>query len=73
MGAIVFILFCLLIAACLAVYFLYPKGHDRNLHVSSIILTLTCVYLMWAITYMAQLNPIIPPKKALPKEGAGGH
>ncbi|KAI9216676.1 ATPase, V0 complex, subunit E1/e2 [Blastocladiella britannica] len=58
----VFVLLLLVIALSAAVYFLYPKGPDRNLHVSSIILTAVCVYLMWGIAYLAQANPIIAPK-----------
>ncbi|ELU37029.1 ATP synthase subunit H domain-containing protein [Rhizoctonia solani AG-1 IA] len=35
-------------------WFVTPKGETQT-----ILLTLTCCYLMWAITYMAQMNPLI--------------
>ncbi|KZT41847.1 hypothetical protein SISSUDRAFT_1016973, partial [Sistotremastrum suecicum HHB10207 ss-3] len=40
-------------------WFATPKGGLQTLIRTSILLTLTCCYLMWAITYLAQLNPLI--------------
>ncbi|KAF8339591.1 ATPase, V0 complex, subunit E1/e2 [Cantharellus anzutake] len=40
-----------------------PKGPQQTLIRSSILLALTCCYLMWAITYLAQLHPLIQPKR----------
>ncbi|CAI4219875.1 unnamed protein product [Parascedosporium putredinis] len=31
---------------------------------SSLILALICCYLMWAITYLAQLHPLVAPKRS---------
>ncbi|KAI9182938.1 H(+)-transporting V0 sector ATPase subunit e [Blastocladiella emersonii ATCC 22665] len=71
-GGIVIVLFFVVLAASAAVFYMWPKGHDRNLVTTSIVLTLVCVYLMWAITYMAQLNPIIVPKRPITSH-EGGH
>ncbi|PWN26084.1 hypothetical protein BDZ90DRAFT_233670 [Jaminaea rosea] len=39
------------------------KGENQVLIRSCIILTLVCCYLMWAIMYLAQLHPVIKPKR----------
>ncbi|KAI3638951.1 hypothetical protein MIR68_003449 [Amoeboaphelidium protococcarum] len=40
-----------------------PKSHPDKLVIkTSIILTAVCLYLLWAIAFMAQLNPLIQPK-----------
>jgi V-type H+-transporting ATPase subunit e len=33
---------------------------------SSVLLTLTCCYLMWMVTYLAQVNPLIGEKRVFP-------
>ncbi|KAI9639279.1 ATPase, V0 complex, subunit E1/e2 [Dioszegia hungarica] len=40
-----------------------PRGKNQALIRSSIALTITCCYLMWAITFLAQLHPLIQPHK----------
>ncbi|EJD36259.1 hypothetical protein AURDEDRAFT_174650 [Auricularia subglabra TFB-10046 SS5] len=42
-----------------------PKGPHQVLLRSSFLLTIVCCYLMWAITYLAQLHPLIVPKRAV--------
>ncbi|EEQ91267.2 V-type H+-transporting ATPase subunit H [Blastomyces dermatitidis ER-3] len=41
-----------------------PKGEDRTVWRSSLILAFTACYLMWAITFLAQLHPLIAPKRS---------
>ncbi|KAK9728212.1 H(+)-transporting V0 sector ATPase subunit e [Basidiobolus ranarum] len=65
MGAIAILIVAAVIAVlCIAAYFFSPKGPDQTLYRTSIILALICMYLMWAITYMAQLNPLISPRRS---------
>ncbi|CAE6337033.1 unnamed protein product [Rhizoctonia solani] len=45
-------------------WFVTPKGETQTLLRTSILLTLTCCYLMWAITYMAQMHPLIAPRRS---------
>ncbi|KDE04722.1 hypothetical protein MVLG_04861 [Microbotryum lychnidis-dioicae p1A1 Lamole] len=41
-----------------------PKGENQVVIRTSILLVVTCCYLMWAITYLAQLNPLIRPRRS---------
>jgi len=45
-------------------YLFSPKGENQTIWRSSILLTLACTYLMWALTFLAQLNPLITPQAA---------
>ncbi|CAB4384370.1 hypothetical protein RhiirA5_359606 [Rhizophagus irregularis] len=49
-------------------YIVVPKGPNQTTIRTSIILTLICIYLMWAITYLSQLHPLIVPKKSAAEE-----
>ncbi|ORX35670.1 ATPase, V0 complex, subunit E1/e2 [Kockovaella imperatae] len=51
-------------AIAAAAWFLTPRGKNQVLIRSSVTLTLICCYLMWAITYLAQLHPLIAPRKS---------
>ncbi|KAK6361956.1 H(+)-transporting V0 sector ATPase subunit e [Orbilia blumenaviensis] len=42
-------------------YFFAPKGENQTIWRSSILLTVACTYIMWALTLLAQLNPLIAP------------
>ncbi|TFK49980.1 hypothetical protein OE88DRAFT_1736278 [Heliocybe sulcata] len=46
-----------------AAWFTTPKGPNQTLIRTSVLLTLSCCYLMWMITYMAQVHPLIVPTK----------
>ncbi|KAK0545724.1 H(+)-transporting V0 sector ATPase subunit e [Tilletia horrida] len=41
-----------------------PKGPNQVLIRTSVVLTLSCTYLMWFIIFMAQLNPILQPRRS---------
>ncbi|WWC61957.1 V-type proton ATPase subunit E [Kwoniella dejecticola CBS 10117] len=45
-------------------WFVMPKGKNQTLLRTAVLLTLTCCYLMWAITYLAQLHPLIKPRRS---------
>ncbi|GAA5875007.1 hypothetical protein JCM16303_004974 [Sporobolomyces ruberrimus] len=38
-----------------------PKGEHQVVIRTSIMLAVACCWLMWAITYLAQLHPLIKP------------
>ncbi|CAO0791953.1 unnamed protein product [Mucor circinelloides] len=59
---IVWAFFGIAILSALA-YVLTPKGNDQTVIRTVIIMSLICCYLMWAVTYLAQLHPLIFPKK----------
>ncbi|PWN24145.1 hypothetical protein BCV69DRAFT_280047 [Microstroma glucosiphilum] len=42
---------------------LVRKGENQVLIRTSVILTMICCYLMWSIIYLAQLHPLIKPKR----------
>ncbi|EJF64543.1 ATPase, V0 complex, subunit E1/e2 [Dichomitus squalens] len=48
-----------------AAWFSTPKGPNQTLIRTSILLTLTCCYLMWTVTYLAQVHPLERPRKSL--------
>ncbi|KAI0671480.1 ATPase, V0 complex, subunit E1/e2 [Trametes maxima] len=39
-----------------------PKGPNQTLVRTSILLTLACCYLMWMVTYLAQVHPLERPR-----------
>ncbi|KAI9598997.1 ATP synthase subunit H-domain-containing protein [Syncephalis fuscata] len=45
-------------------FVLSPKGPNQVLYRTMILMTLVCMYLMWAITYLAQLHPLISPRRS---------
>ncbi|KAI9298933.1 hypothetical protein K502DRAFT_345592 [Neoconidiobolus thromboides FSU 785] len=46
-----------------ALYFFPVKGVDQTLFRTMSIMTLVSMYLMWSITYLAQLHPLIAPRR----------
>ncbi|EEU34172.1 uncharacterized protein NECHADRAFT_50214, partial [Fusarium vanettenii 77-13-4] len=59
----VFIGLVVIAALCVASWLLAPKGENQVLWRSSLILAIVSCYLMWAITFMAQLHPLIAPRR----------
>jgi len=49
---------------CVLAWFLSPKGENQTTWRSSLIIAFISCYLMWAITFLAQLNPLIAPKRS---------
>ncbi|KAK3906289.1 ATPase, V0 complex, subunit E1/e2 [Staphylotrichum tortipilum] len=54
----------IIVAMCLASWFFAPKGENQVLWRSSLILSIVSCYLMWAITFLAQLHPLIVPRRS---------
>ncbi|PKS11567.1 hypothetical protein jhhlp_003332 [Lomentospora prolificans] len=54
-------------ALCIATYVFVPRFFPRETQLllrSSVILALISCYLMWALTYLAQLHPLVAPKRS---------
>ncbi|KAJ2799371.1 H(+)-transporting V0 sector ATPase subunit e [Coemansia helicoidea] len=62
-GALVFWVGVLICGLCAGALFTFKGMSDPTLWRTCTILTLSCCYLMWAITYLAQLHPVIVPKR----------
>ncbi|EEB97993.1 hypothetical protein MPER_02583 [Moniliophthora perniciosa FA553] len=64
------VLFMLIIVAalmtCAALF--TPKGPQQVVVRTALMLALAACYLMWMVTYMAQLHPLIAPEVSLDKE-----
>ncbi|KAH7031303.1 ATPase, V0 complex, subunit E1/e2 [Microdochium trichocladiopsis] len=63
-GFSIFIGAAIVAALCAAAWFLSPKGENQTTWRSSLIIAFISCYLMWAITFLAQLNPLIVPKRS---------
>ncbi|KAI8983039.1 ATP synthase subunit H-domain-containing protein [Pilobolus umbonatus] len=48
---------------CSLAYVFTPKSNEQTVIRTVIIMSLICCYIMWAITYLAQLHPLIFPRK----------
>ncbi|KAI0775323.1 ATPase, V0 complex, subunit E1/e2 [Trametes elegans] len=57
----VYILFLAILVGS-AGWFGTPKGPNQTLIRTSILLTLACTYLMWMVTYLAQVHPLESPR-----------
>ncbi|KAI8814389.1 ATPase, V0 complex, subunit E1/e2 [Cladochytrium replicatum] len=64
-GLVISIVFIAFVAAGIAGYIFSPKGQDQVVWRTVIIMTLVCTWTMWAVTYLAQANPLIRPEKPL--------
>ncbi|KKA26368.1 hypothetical protein TD95_001412 [Thielaviopsis punctulata] len=62
-GASIFVGLFICIAMAVASYMFSPKGPNQILWRSSLILAIVSCYLMWAITFLAQLNPLVAPNR----------
>lgn len=62
-GALVFWIGLAIIGLSVGVMFTFKGMTDPTLWRTCTILTMASCYLMWAITYLAQLHPIIIPKR----------
>ncbi|KAK3379904.1 ATPase, V0 complex, subunit E1/e2, partial [Lasiosphaeria ovina] len=60
----IFIGLAIIVAMSAAAWFFSPKGENQVLWRSSLILTFVSCYLMWAITLLAQLHPMIEPRRS---------
>ncbi|RYP67013.1 hypothetical protein DL769_005873 [Monosporascus sp. CRB-8-3] len=60
----VFVGLVVVVAMSVAAWFLSPKGENQTTWRSSLILAFASCYLMWFVTFMAQLHPLIEPRRS---------
>lgn len=72
-GYSIFIGLVVIVALSAAAWFMSPKGENQVLWRSSLILAIVSCYLMWLITFLAQLHPLIAPKRSDLREEFLGH
>ncbi|KAF2113445.1 ATPase, V0 complex, subunit E1/e2, partial [Lophiotrema nucula] len=46
---------------CAGAWFASPKGETQTIWRSTLVLSAVAMYLMWVITFLAQLHPLIQP------------
>ncbi|ROT39428.1 vacuolar ATP synthase subunit [Sodiomyces alkalinus F11] len=63
-GYSIFIGLLVIVVLSVAAWFLAPKSENQIIWRSSLILAFSCCYLMWAITFLAQLHPLIEPRRS---------
>ncbi|OBT76507.1 hypothetical protein VF21_03994 [Pseudogymnoascus sp. 05NY08] len=56
--------FVVIVLASVAAWFFSPKGENQTVWRSTLILSFASCYIMWAITFLAQLHPLINPKRS---------
>ncbi|KAL7627614.1 H(+)-transporting V0 sector ATPase subunit e [Parahypoxylon ruwenzoriense] len=68
-GYSIFVGLAIVAAMCIGAWFLSPKGENQTTWRSSLILAFVSCYLMWFITFMAQLHPLIEPRRSSVRQG----
>ncbi|KAK5823150.1 ATPase, V0 complex, subunit E1/e2 [Linnemannia elongata] len=61
-GLLIFFVLAVVVALSAASYLFTPRGPNQTVIRTALIMTLVSCYLMWAITYLAQLNPLLQPR-----------
>ncbi|TGZ85045.1 hypothetical protein EX30DRAFT_15185 [Ascodesmis nigricans] len=59
----IFVGLFIVVAASVAAYIFAPKGENQTIWRSSLILAFAACYIMWALTLLAQLHPLIVPRR----------
>ncbi|KAL8279838.1 hypothetical protein RQP46_007688 [Phenoliferia psychrophenolica] len=63
-GGLIFLALFVCIGLAALGFISIPKGPNQVVARTSVLLVITCCWLMWAITYLAQLHPLIRPKRS---------
>ncbi|KAF9976468.1 H(+)-transporting V0 sector ATPase subunit e [Actinomortierella ambigua] len=61
-GYTIIIVLAVMVAASSAAYIFAPRGPNQTVVRTSLIMTFVACYLMWAITYLSQLHPLMKPQ-----------
>ncbi|KAK7690755.1 hypothetical protein QCA50_005854 [Cerrena zonata] len=64
---VVFVL-VIVLGLMLGAWLFTPKGPQQTLVRTSVMLALSACYLMWMVTYLAQLHPLERPKRTFVTE-----
>ncbi|KAI0346174.1 hypothetical protein BDW22DRAFT_725443 [Trametopsis cervina] len=62
------IILAIVLALMAGVWFVTPKGPNQTLTRTAVMLALSCCYLMWMVTYLAQVHPLERPRRAFIQE-----
>ncbi|CAK5279592.1 unnamed protein product [Mycena citricolor] len=65
----IFFIFAIVVALMTSAALFTPKGPQQVVVRTAIMLTLACCFLLWMVTYLAQLHPLIQPQRSLKVEG----
>ncbi|GAA6060782.1 hypothetical protein JCM10212_005431 [Sporobolomyces blumeae] len=60
-GLLIFVMLAVAVGLAAGGFVSVPKGENQVVIRTSIVLAVACCWLMWAITYLAQLHPLIKP------------
>ncbi|GAA5882000.1 hypothetical protein JCM1840_002094 [Sporobolomyces johnsonii] len=63
-GGLIFLMLAIAIGLAAGGFVSVPKSENQVVIRTSILLAIACCWLMWAITYLAQLHPLIKPHRA---------
>ncbi|POY75485.1 hypothetical protein BMF94_1387 [Rhodotorula taiwanensis] len=63
-GGLIFLVLIVAVGIAAGGFYAVPKGENQVVIRTSILLAVSCCWLMWAITYLAQLHPLIKPHRA---------
>ncbi|TPX56231.1 hypothetical protein PhCBS80983_g04693 [Powellomyces hirtus] len=72
-GVAILVTFILFALAGGTAFWFIPKSQDQILYRTALSLTLVCTWTMWAVTYLAQMNPLIVPERSFGHNPTGGH
>ncbi|KAL2114336.1 hypothetical protein VUR80DRAFT_8851 [Thermomyces stellatus] len=64
---LIFFVLAVVAAASAGIYIAVPRLFPKETQLvwrSSMIMALACCYLMWAVTYLAQLHPLVFPVRS---------
>ncbi|KAF7336809.1 hypothetical protein MVEN_02116700 [Mycena venus] len=64
----IFFILAIVVALMTCAALFTPKGPQQVVIRTAIMLTLACCYLMWMVTYLAQLHPLLSPVRSVQAE-----
>ncbi|KAF2805505.1 uncharacterized protein BDZ99DRAFT_395664, partial [Mytilinidion resinicola] len=65
--------FIVVVIFCAVSWFVAPKGETQTVWRSTLVLSAVAMFLMWAITFLAQWHPLIAPRRLDLRPHEGSH